>query len=119
MRVDAEIGAQRKLDTIEDERLLAEQGRGARRRRRYNGVNVGKQRGHLLAITAPEFLRLDHERGGNHCASDQAIAHDRIEIARAPAQPFEVQHTALARGDHVCGGARLPSLGNFDFGFGA
>src|SRR5262249_50612697 len=56
--VDAEIGAHGKLDAVEHEGLLADGGRGARRRRREHGVDMSKQGEHLLAIPTAEFLRL-------------------------------------------------------------
>ena len=91
LRVNAEIGAHRHFDAVEHERLLPDQRRRARRRRRQNGVDLGKQLQHLALIPAAEFLRLDDQRGRQHGARDQPVAHGRVEILRTGAQPLEVQ----------------------------
>jgi len=95
--MDAEIGAHGHFDAVEHEGLLSDAGRGARRRRREQGVDAGKQFEHPLAIPTPEFLRLGDERGRDHRARDQAVAHRRIEIARALAQAPEMERATFAR----------------------
>ena len=119
MRVNAEIGAQRYFDAVEHEGLLPDQRRRARRRRRQNGVDLGKQLQQLALIPAAEFLRLDDQRGRQHGARDQPVAHRRVEILRTGAQPLEVQASGLARGDDVGGGTGALGLRNDDFAIGA
>src|SRR5271168_3676357 len=78
--VDAEIGAHRHFGVAEPEGFLTDQRRDARRRRRQNGVDLGKQFQHFGAIPAAEFLRLDNQRRRRHGAGDQPVAYGGIVI---------------------------------------
>ena len=85
---------------------------------REDGVDLREQLEHALAIPAAEFLRLVDQRRRHHGASDQAVAHRRIEVVRARAQPVEVERRALGRGDDIGRGARARGLGDFDLALG-
>jgi hypothetical protein len=63
-----------------------------------------------------EFLRLADEWCGQYGTGDQPVAHIRVKIPRALAQPLQMQSSALGRADDVSRRAGACSFGNFDFG---
>ena len=111
--VEADIGAHRQLDTVENEIHLSEFWRCAGRSRRDQKIDRIENLHEPGAIPAAEFLRAVDHRRRHHRARDQPVAHRGIEIVRALAQAVEMQRRAFGRGDNV--GSRAGTRGFRDF----
>ena len=113
--VDADVRAHRQLDAAEDEGLLIDRRCRAWRGRRQNDVDVIEQLEHAVAIPAAKFLSAASPARPDHCAGHEAVAHDRLKVARPCAQAIEMQARALGRGDDEGGGACPFGFRNVDF----
>src|SRR5439155_25517517 len=82
------------------------------------GIDALEQPQHLLAIPAPELLRLDDVGSRHHGAGDETIADGGLEVARAGAQAVEAHGGALAGGDDEGGGAGASGLWDLDLAGG-
>jgi hypothetical protein len=99
--------------------LLSNKRRGARRCRREDGIDAGKQFEHFLTVPAAKFMRFDDQRGRHHRTRDQTIAHRRVIISRTAAQAIEMQTGPLACGDEERCRARALCLWNIDVALNA